>query len=83
MEFDWRAYRQGILERWWSLTEEERDSQAALYVAAARVWPDPERLYAFWRSRSETPEEERYIEDLITRIQRHLREGTGARPLNR
>jgi hypothetical protein len=64
---------------WWEVAEAEREFASGLAAGAARGFKDPERLFAFWRREATTVDRQRYAEDLIARVQRHLAAGTGAR----
>lgn len=70
-----------VSDWWWQVSETERDFTAGLSAAAARQFIDPQTLYALWRRDFVTDAERLYIEDLIARVERHLRMGTGARRL--
>jgi hypothetical protein len=68
-----------VAERWWRASEEERDSLAGLCAAAAAEFGEPENLYEFWRQGASTESYQRYVADLVARVNRHLAAGTGAR----
>lgn len=83
MGFSWAEYKAEIVRRWWREDEAYRNEIAGLSAGAARSAPDPEAAFALWLSWAETPEEHAYMEDLISRVRRHLRAGTGARRVKR
>ena len=80
MDSDLIRYRREIVQRWWECSEAERDSAAGFSAASARGVRDPELLYAFWRSQADGPDAQAYTDDLIARVRRHLRAGTGVFP---
>ncbi len=66
------------LERF-SLPERDREGYAAMAAATPARSRDPEAIYAEWLADADTPERRRYVEDLIARVRRHVRNGTAPR----
>jgi hypothetical protein len=68
-----------VAEWWHRASEEERESLAGLSSAVVAESDNPEHLFAFWRRGADTERHLRYVAELVSRVNRHLEAGNGAR----